>query len=71
MAKIEVKLKDPTKIAWDQETGFTITGSDPVTVEESRFIHAKIAEGVLVKSDYSEPIKPGKRKRDGIYNGEA
>lgn len=70
MAEIEVKLVDPTKIVWDREAGFTITGPDAVMVEESRFIHVKLAEGVLVKTDSKpEPIKPGKRKKDQFYQG--
>jgi len=49
MSEITVKLKDPTRIAWDQETGLVITGPDPVVVEETHFIRAKINEGILVE----------------------
>jgi hypothetical protein len=50
VSEITVKLKDPKKIAWDnQDSGVVISGPDPVTVEETHFIRAKINEGMLVE----------------------
>jgi flagellar basal body P-ring protein FlgI len=69
MAQIEVKLADPTKIVWDQETGLVITGDKPVKVEETWFIHSKIAEGVLVNGDFKPKTKTGKRNKDQFYEG--
>jgi len=70
MNEVKVKLKDPTKIAWDRETGAVITGPDEFTVEETMFIRKKLAEGELVRADAEpEPVKPGKRKKDQFYQG--
>lgn len=64
MSEVTVKLKDPTRIAWDQGTGLVITGHEPITIEESHFIRAKINEGVLVEvqpeNKATEPPTPPK-----------
>lgn len=65
MSEIIVKLKDPRKIAWDQVTGAVITGPDPVTIEETHFIRAKINEGVLVEA------KPNKTETTSEQKAEA
>lgn len=59
MSEITVKLKDPTRIAWDnQGPGTVISGPEAVTVEETHFIRAKINEGALVEVKPEEGSLP-------------